>query len=130
VVLLILLQLEKLLEKVVKDPSTEDLNEYYKKYLKVLYKNKNNTLLLFEARNMHLLFPDSTSALQWICKIYSESIALNVIVSDDIEDVIEEYCKKLEKLDSESSLALFAKAAKFFKNENFVESLGILKKGN
>ncbi|KAJ9592014.1 hypothetical protein L9F63_001453, partial [Diploptera punctata] len=119
--------LETALEEIVKDPSTEDVEDYYKKYLKVLYKNKKNILLLDEAKKLHSLFPESTSPLEWICKVYSENNALNIKISDVIEDNIEEYYKRLESFNSESSLALLAKSVEFFKKKSFVESLDILK---
>jgi hypothetical protein len=115
-------QLEMCLGIIIKDSSSEDIAEYYKKYLRLLYKNKKVTLLLEEARNMHLLYPESELPLEWICKVYSEQIAQGVEVSCVFENNIDEYYKKLEALNSESSMALLAKGAELFKNKNFIEA--------
>lgn len=114
---------------IVKESSSEDIEEYYKKYLRLLYKNKKITLLLEEARNMHLLYPESELPLEWICKVYSEQTAQGVEVSDVFEYNIEEYYRKLESLNSESSMALFAKGAELFKNKNFIEACDAVTQG-
>ncbi|PSN51235.1 Tetratricopeptide repeat protein 37 [Blattella germanica] len=113
--------LETALETVVKDPTPEDKNiqDYYKKYLRLLYKNNKKTLLLDEARNMHLLYPKSDSALEWICKVYSEHVALNLTCSKVFEDNIEGYYKKLDELNWESSLSLLAKGAYLLRKANY-----------
>lgn len=114
---------------IVKESSSEDNKEYYRKYLRLLYENKKFTLLLEEARNMHSLYPQSESPLEWICKVYSEQIAQGMKVSEVFENNIEEYYKKLEVLNSESSMVLLAKGAELFKNENFIEACDVLVQG-
>jgi hypothetical protein len=124
-----LFQLETCLGIIVKESSPEDIEEYYKKYLRLLYKNKKLTLLLEEAGVMHSLYPKSELPLEWICKVYSEQIAQGVKVLDVFEDNIEEYYKKLEVLNSESSLMLLAKGAELFRNKSFVEASDALTQG-
>lgn len=122
-------QLETSLGIIVKESSPEDIEEYYKKYLRLLYKNKKLTLLLEEARNMHSLYPKAELPLEWICKVYSEQIAQGVKVLDVFEDNIGEYYKKLEVLNPESSMVLLAKGAELFKNKSFVEACDALTQG-
>lgn len=124
-----LFQLETSLGIVIKEPIFEDIEEYYKKYLRLLYKSKKFTLLLEEARKMHLLYPESVSALEWICKVYSEQIAQGVRVLDVSENSIKEYYKKLEVLSSGSGMVLLVKGAVFFRNESFVEARDALTQG-
>jgi glycerol-3-phosphate dehydrogenase len=78
---------------------------------------------------MHSLYPKSELPLEWICKVYSEQIAQGVIVLDVSEDNIGEYYKKLEVLNSESSMVLLAKGAELFKNKSFVEACDALTQG-
>lgn len=124
-----LFQLETSLGIVIKEPISEDIEEYYKKYLRLLYKSKKFTLLLEEARKMHLLYPESVYALEWICKVYSEQIAQGVRVLDVSENSIKEYYKKLEVLSSGSGMVLLVKGAVFFRNESFVEARDALTQG-
>jgi hypothetical protein len=114
---------------IVKESLPEDTEEYYKRYLRLLYKSKKFTLLLDEARNMRLLYPKSELPLEWICKVYSEQTAQGVDMSDVFENNIEEYYKKLEALNSLSSMALLAKGAQLFKNRNFIEACDALTQG-
>lgn len=122
-------QLETSLGIIVKESSPEDIEEYYKKYLRLLYKNRKLTLLLEEARNMHTLYPKSELPLEWICKVYSEQIAQGVKELDVFEDNIGEYYKKLEVLNPESSMVLLAKGAELFKHKSFVEACDALTQG-
>jgi hypothetical protein len=124
-----LFQLETSLGMIIKESACEDIEEYYKKYLRLLYKNKKFTLLLEEARKMHLLYPKSVSSLEWICKVYSEQIAQGVEVLDVSENNFEECYKKLEVLNSGSSLVLLAKGALLFRNKSFVEARDALTQG-
>jgi hypothetical protein len=114
---------------IVKESLPEDTEKYYKRYLRLLYKSKKFTLLLEEARNMHLLYPKSELPLEWICKVYSEQTAQGVDMSDVFDNNIEEYYKKLEALNSLSSMALLAKGAQLFKNRNFIEACDALTQG-
>ena len=124
-----LFQLETSLGIVIKESTLEDIEEYYKKYLRLLYKNKKFTLLLEEARKMHLLYPKSVAALEWICKVYSEQIAQGVEVLDVSESIVEEYYKKLQVLNPASSMVLLAKGAVLFRKESFIESRDALTQG-
>jgi hypothetical protein len=124
-----LFQLETCLGSIVKESSPEDIEEYYKKYLRLLYKNKKLTLVLEEARIMHSLYPKSELPLEWICKVYSEQIAQGVRMLDVFKDNIEEYYKKLEVLNSESSMVLLAKGAELFRNKSFIEACDALTQG-
>lgn len=114
--------LETSLGVIIKESMSEDIEEYYKKYLRLLYKNKKFTLLLEEAKKMHLLYPKSVSALEWICKVYSERIAQGAEVLDVSENNFEEYYKKLKVLNSGSRMVLLAKGAVLFRNKSFVEA--------
>jgi len=124
-----LFQLETSLGIVIKESTSEDIEEYYQKYLRLLYKNKKFTLLLEEARKMHVLYPKSVAALEWICKVYSEQIAQGVEVLDVSESIIEEYYKELQVLNPASSMVLLAKGAVLFRKESFIESRDALTQG-
>jgi hypothetical protein len=124
-----LFQLETSLGVIIKESMSEDIEEYYKKYLRLLYKNKKFTLLLEEAKKMHLLYPKSVSALEWICKVYSERIAQGAEVLDVSENNFEEYYKKLKVLNSGSRMVLLAKGAVLFRNKSFVEARDALTQG-
>jgi len=124
-----LFQLETSLGIVIKEFTSEDIEEYYKKYLRLLYKNKKFTLLFEEARKMHLLYPKSVTALEWICKVYSVQTAQGVEVLDMSESIIEEYYKKLQVLNPASSMVLLAKGAVLFRKESFIESRDVLTQG-
>lgn len=124
-----LFQLETSLGIVIKESTSEDIEEYYKKYLRLLYKNKKFTLLLEEARKMHSFYPKSVAALEWICKVYSEQIAQGVEVLDVSENNIDEYYKKLQVLNPASSMVLLAQGGVFFRNKSFIESRDALTQG-
>ncbi|XP_069681678.1 tetratricopeptide repeat protein 37 [Periplaneta americana] len=119
--------LETALSIIVKDSSADIVEEYHKKYLKLLYGSRKLNLLLDEARNMHSLFPESQFPLEWICKVYSEQIAQDVKVSDVLEDNIDQFYGKLEALNPDSSMVLLAKGAELFKKKNFIESCDALR---
>ncbi|XP_072746078.1 superkiller complex protein 3 isoform X2 [Anoplolepis gracilipes] len=98
---------EDILASVVKDTDLVNREEYYRKYLKMLYDSNKFTILLTAAQDMHAQFPQDACPLEWICHIYYEEAILNKKYLDiDITQIYE----TLLKLNAKSEAALFAKA--------------------
>ncbi|XP_046745121.1 tetratricopeptide repeat protein 37 isoform X2 [Diprion similis] len=111
--------LEDTLAKVCKDLNVTNRQEYYRKYLKILYNIGKLDALLTEAARMHEEFSDDTYPLEWICRVYSEKSILNGSC-DGIE--ITPFYETLQALNVDSSVAAMAKAVNLYQNANFIEA--------
>ncbi|XP_057320439.1 SKI3 subunit of superkiller complex protein [Microplitis mediator] len=99
--------------------------EYYKNYLKLLFSEKNYLGLFSAATQINLKYPRELYPLEWICRVYAEQVVLENY--DTIEDIaIDLYYQSLLDLDSNSYLAIFAKAMHYYQNNNYVESRDLL----
>lgn len=78
---------------------------------------------------MHSLFPNVEYPLEWICKVYSESVLDKSRDMDIFEDKMQDYCNKLLNLNKNSSMAVLAKGAQFFKTKAVVEARDALVEG-
>ncbi|XP_046427826.1 tetratricopeptide repeat protein 37 isoform X2 [Neodiprion fabricii] len=111
--------LEDTLAKVCKDVNVTNRQEYYRKYLKILYNIGKLDALLTEAASMHKEFSDDTYPLEWICRVYSEKSILNGSCSG-IE--ITPFYETLQVLNADSSMAAMAKAVNLYQSANFIEA--------
>ncbi|XP_012257142.2 tetratricopeptide repeat protein 37 isoform X1 [Athalia rosae] len=117
--------LEATLAAVCKDLNIPNRQEYYKKYLKILYKAGKADVLLTEAARMHEQFSDDTSSLEWICRLYSEN-SLSNGSCNGIE--ITPFYEALLALNTESSMAAMAKGVDLCQKDQLIESRDILNK--
>lgn len=103
--------------------------QYYSEYLKILQKQNKREALLHEAEKMHVLYSDSSVALEWICKIYNESYIEKTDLFEKVENKINEYCEKLLDIQPDCTMALFTKSIIFFKESKVIEAESLLRKG-
>nr|CAD7262121.1 unnamed protein product [Timema shepardi] len=115
---------ETTLSTILKNSPGNDTEEYYKKYLKLLYKHDKLSLLLEEAKRMHELYPSSSYPLEWICKVYGEEVAHG---RDGWTDV-EELCDKLTAISPDSTIGAVARGALHMRRGDLVTALDLLKK--
>ncbi|XP_015592231.1 tetratricopeptide repeat protein 37 [Cephus cinctus] len=111
--------LQSTLAAVSKDLNIKNRQNYYRRYLKMLYKSQNFSLLLSEAALMHEQFNNDPYPLEWICRVYSEQ---NIRHSqcDGIE--ISQFYDALLTIDATSNYALFAKAVHLYQTNSFLEA--------
>lgn len=121
--------MEKALHTIIKEDANEETVEFYKKYLKLLYKINKYKELINEAINMHFQFPQMEYPLEWICKVYSEEVTKERSAFSSFQDKIDDYVVKLQNLNGSSGLALLAKAAHLYQLSQYLEALDHLKNG-
>lgn len=97
--------------------------DYYKKYLKILYRLQKYDILIEEAIIMHSIYTMDISAIEWICKVYTESQIQNQPI--EIENITQ-YINRLLEANSNSTLALLAKAVIFYNDRKFIDCRGVL----
>lgn len=136
--------LEDVLAEICKDTETTNRQEYYKRYLKILYKRGKLDALLTESARMHEQFSDDTYPLgersmkilccrirfthyychfsEWICRLYSEKSISNGSC-DGIE--ITPFYETLSALNTESSMAAMAKGVNLYQKSNYIEARDI-----
>ncbi|CAD6233381.1 GSCOCG00007165001-RA-CDS [Cotesia congregata] len=113
-----------LLSSLDKDISSKHL-EYYKNYLKLLFSEKNYSGLFSAATQMNLKYPREMYPLEWICRVYAEQIVLEDY--ETVQDIaIDLYYQSLFDLNSDSYLAIFAKAMHYWLKDNLIESRDLL----
>ncbi|XP_046996555.1 tetratricopeptide repeat protein 37 [Schistocerca americana] len=120
-------KLEDALSLILQDDLEEEKEDYYKKYLKLLYKCKKYKELMNEAINMHLLYKKMEYPLEWICKCYSEATVHCLQSVNHVNSCIEDYITRLLALNQNSGLALLAKGAKLFNDGSFTDACEVLK---
>ncbi|XP_063225938.1 superkiller complex protein 3 [Bacillus rossius redtenbacheri] len=103
--------LELYLRNVLKSCEDGEREEYYKKYLKVLYKRKKYEVLRQEATKMHSLCADSVYPLEWVCKVYSEEVARGQDSPSAMGGVARAFCNKLAESQPGAGMALVARGA-------------------
>lgn len=122
------MQLEEALSSLIKDRATVTV-DYYKEYLKLLYKLKKYEVLFDEAVNMQSLYESNIYPLEWICKVYVELVIENNPTVNVFADKMEPYCHKLSSLQENATMVIFTQAVDAFKSENYMEARDDLKKG-
>lgn len=115
---------ESVLASVIKDVELVNRQEYYRKYLKVLYDSNKFSKLLAAAQDMHTQFQQDTCPLEWLCRIYYEEAAL---CKNELEFDITQFYESLLKLKTNSEAALIAKAAYLKKTCELTNSRDYLK---
>ncbi|KAJ8681556.1 hypothetical protein QAD02_017348 [Eretmocerus hayati] len=115
--------LEQILNCIIEDEDCANKHEYYKKYLKHLYRTEKYDQLLSEAVKMHKIFTQDIYPLEWLCRVYAEtSITHGKCEKIDISCFYE----TLLDHDPESVLAYFAKAAHLYDTGNLIDARNIL----
>ncbi|XP_033324509.2 superkiller complex protein 3 [Megalopta genalis] len=117
--------LENVLSSVVNDAEADNRQNFYGKYLRVLYDKDKLDALMKEAINMYEEFPDDPVPLEYICFIYYKQNILNYNYYNDIN--ITEYYECLRKLNKESYKAAIAQAVHLKKTNNLFMARQILK---
>lgn len=125
---IIFLQFEEALGFLTSNQKTAS-RQYYSEYLRILQKQNKREVLLEEAEKMHLLYSDSSVALEWICKIYNESYIEKNHHYLKVEHKINEYCEKLLEIQPDSSMAHFTKGIMLFGENKITEAVALLNKG-
>ncbi|KAL7288696.1 hypothetical protein TKK_0017421 [Trichogramma kaykai] len=115
--------LEETLIYLIEDESSLNRHEYYKKYLKHLYKMEKFDELFVEATKMHNIFNQDIYPLEWICRVYSEH-SITHDKHPDIDIVV--FYETLLDHDNDSILGYFAKAVNLYETENLIDSRNIL----
>lgn len=120
--------METTLRTVIKE-STSVTCDYYKDFLKLLYKSKKYNEVFTEAINMHKLYENNVYPLEWICKIYVEMVIEENSIVTEFENKIEPYCDKLLELQTDAIMGVFTKSVFTFKKQQYCTSREYLKKG-
>ncbi|XP_011495670.1 PREDICTED: tetratricopeptide repeat protein 37 [Ceratosolen solmsi marchali] len=115
--------LEQILVSIVEAEDSINRHDYYKKYLKLLYKSEQYIKLLTEAIKMHKIFNQDIYPLEWICRVYSE-YSITYYTYKDIDITV--YYETLLDHDPESLLGYFAKAVYFYEIKNLIDARNIL----
>ncbi|GAB1861709.1 Tetratricopeptide repeat protein 37 [Camponotus japonicus] len=110
---------EDILASVIKDTDLLNRQEYYRKYLKMLYNSNKFAILLMAAQDMHAQFPQDTCPLEWICCIYYQEAILN---EKDLDINITQIYESLLKLNANSETALIAKAIYLKSTDKLINS--------
>ncbi|XP_046833328.1 tetratricopeptide repeat protein 37 [Vespa crabro] len=115
--------LENVLANVIKDTNVVNRQDYYRKYLKLLYTSNKIITLLHEATQMHEEFVQDICPLEWICKVYYEE---NIYNKRNVDIDIVPFYESLRKLDNESEAGILAEAIHLDSCDNLIKSREIL----
>ncbi|KAG7189428.1 hypothetical protein KM043_017131 [Ampulex compressa] len=99
--------LESILMSVIQDVNIVNRQDYYRRYLKILYDTDKIAALIQNAIEMHEQFPQDIHPLEWICRGYYKQ---NIIFGNCMEIDITTFYNNLLKIDMNSEYALLAKA--------------------
>ncbi|XP_076296367.1 superkiller complex protein 3 [Lasioglossum baleicum] len=117
--------MESVLSSVVNDTGASNRQNYYGKYLKVLYDKRKSDTVIEEAANMHRQFPNDKLPLEYICRVYYE---YNILNNNCYEDVnIKQYYESLITLEKDSHDAAVARAVHLKKTNDLLTARQILK---
>lgn len=104
-------------------------SNYYKEYLKLLYKLQKYDTVFSEAVKMQNLYETTVYPLEWIAKIYVELSIEENELANNYQNDIDKYCIKMLALQEDSVMAIFAQGVKKYRLKNVVESKEDLEKG-
>ncbi|XP_026288453.1 tetratricopeptide repeat protein 37 [Frankliniella occidentalis] len=119
--------IQKALEQVVLDwrenpkGNDYDIQEFYRQYLKHLYRSKDYEKLFKEAKLMAETFSKDPYPLEWICKLWVEFVAEGKDIGF-IKDTIEKYVNTLEIVCPAASSVSMAKGAMHFCRSELVKA--------
>ncbi|XP_076247155.1 superkiller complex protein 3 [Calliopsis andreniformis] len=116
--------LKSILISFVKDVDIVNRQDYYRKYLKILYDKDELGTLVRVCISMHQQFPQDTLPLEYICRVYYEQ---NVFDGNYTDINITQYYEALIKLNIESENAVIAKAMHLKKTDNLITAREVLK---
>ncbi|XP_076666464.1 superkiller complex protein 3 isoform X3 [Andrena cerasifolii] len=116
--------LKSVLTSLINDVDISSRQEYYRKYLKLLYDEGELMTLREEAINMHQQFPQDALPLEYMCRVYYEQ---NILGKNYTDMSITQYYEALIKLNMESEIAAIAKAMYLKKADNLIPAREILK---
>lgn len=104
------------------DPASRQ--QFYKKYLTILYDNNDLDVLIKEAVNILQQFPRDIVSLEYMCRAYCKQS----ILGRDIADInIAQFCDTLLSLNNECDIAAVAKALHLKKTGDLIRAREILK---
>ena len=116
------------LEKTVNDNQTPTNMDNLKHLIKLQYKLKSISNLAETAKKMMRIFPENIYPLEWICKIYLETVAgVWSLEDEDVFNNIETHFSALLSY-SNSSLAELARGAFLFKKGSLEDCVVLLKR--
>lgn len=96
----------------------------YKKYFKILYKQKKISLLIEKLREVIHECPENETTLQWICKVYYEELFSNPTSTEkNLQPYIKKYYEQLLQLKSNSFEGNLAKATDCFAHKEYLQSI-------
>ncbi|KAK2577968.1 hypothetical protein KPH14_011630 [Odynerus spinipes] len=114
---------ENVLANIIEDNSLVNRQDYYRKYLKILYTSGKITTLLRKATEMHKQFVQDICPLEWICRVYYEESIIN---ERHIDIDIAPFYESLQKLDIESEAGILAEAIHLDICGNLIKSREII----
>ncbi|XP_011878141.1 PREDICTED: tetratricopeptide repeat protein 37 [Vollenhovia emeryi] len=115
---------EDVLASVIKDADLVNRQEYYRRYLKMLYDSRKFTKLLAAAQGMHVQFPQDACPLEWLCRVYYEEAAS---CETELEIDVTQFYESLFELNANSEAALVAKATYLKRADELIDSRDCLK---
>ena len=116
------------LEASVTDNQTPTNMENLKHLIKLYYKIKDISSLVKTAVKMTSVFPENVYPLEWLCKVYLESVAGLWKVEDTLDNV-ETHSAALLRFSPGNSLAVLAQGASHFQQGKFPDSVASLRTG-
>ncbi|KZC12335.1 PREDICTED: tetratricopeptide repeat protein 37 [Dufourea novaeangliae] len=117
--------LENVLKSVVNDAEAINRQDYYRKYLDVLYNKGKLDALMKEAISMYQQFSEDTLPLVYICRVYYEQ---NILDNNRYADIdVKQFYESLKKLNNESDEAAIAHAVYLEKTDSLIAARQILK---
>ncbi|XP_075166256.1 tetratricopeptide repeat protein 37 isoform X2 [Haematobia irritans] len=117
------------LEELINDNTIDVYLSAYKRYLKLLYKQKSLSECLEYACKLVDFYPDDIYAYEWICKIYCENYDTeNNSILEKLKQPIEVYASQLSVLNPQSGLVLLIQAIDKYKLEQYVAARDCLYK--
>ena len=116
------------LEASVTDNQTPTNMENLKHLIKLYYKIKDISSLVKTAVKMTSVFPENVYPLEWLCKVYLESVAGLWQVEETLDNV-ETHSVALLRFSPGNSLAVLAQGASHFQQGKYPDSVASLRSG-
>ncbi|XP_067630792.1 tetratricopeptide repeat protein 37 isoform X2 [Eurosta solidaginis] len=114
------------LEELIANPEADQHLHACKRYLKLLYKQKEYGNCIKNACEVIKKYPNDVYAYEWVCKVYCESRELSKTYLNESRQTIEYYVDALLELNPNASLALLIRAIKLWEEQQFVSARDLL----
>ncbi|XP_014100452.2 tetratricopeptide repeat protein 37 [Bactrocera oleae] len=114
------------LEKLISDPQDNQQLNAYKRYLKLLYKQKCYADCFKHACEATKNYLDDIYAYEWVCKIYCEFRDVSISCLKEAQQTIEHYVDALLQINPNASLGLLIRAIKHFEQKQCVAARDLL----